>query len=290
MRSVSNVMAELRLAKEKYRPRYFSFPDDTFTTDKAWLKEFIGDYKRDIGRPFLCYTHPKFIDYERAALLKEGGCFWLNIGIQTASEDNRKKILKRVESNEEILKAARNCHKTGLRFSIDHIFDIPGEGEREYIEALSFYNKLRPSIINSFFLRYYPKTEIIDTALSVGMLKEEDVRSIEEGEYFIAATMSLGTGPGPARVKSLNGFVLLFSALPFLPPSLVDKIIARRWDLKLGSVPQIFSVLAKFIVRLGIGQWYLYTDEIKRQVFFAARNLRIKLGCYFFGKGNVNET
>ena len=280
IRGVENVMDELHMAKEKYKPKYFSFPDDTFTTDKAWLHNFIARYKKEINMPFLCYTHTRFINEEVAKLLKYGGCFWLNIGIQTASENNRRKILKRIESNEEIAQAARNCHKAKLNFSIDHIFNIPYEGPKEYLEALKFYNELRPTIINSFYLRYYPKAEIIDIAKEAGIIDEETVKLIESGRHLISATASIGTASqaGSSKKEKLyNSFIFLFSALPLIPKEMMDKIIDKGWYNSFSKIPVPLSILVKFIVRLRINQWYLYTDEIKRLIYFAFKNLEMKL-------------
>lgn len=280
IRSVENVMEELNIAKERYKPKYFSFPDDTFTTDKEWLREFIARYKKEINRPFLCYTHVRFLDEENAGLLKEGGCFWLNIGIQTASENNRRAILKRVESNAEIAQAAENCHKAGLEFSIDHIFGIPGEGEKEYVEALKFYNRLRPSVINSFYLRYYPKAEIVGIAKNAGILDDKAVEDINNGRHLISATASIGTGQQAdsyKKEKLYNSFVFLFSALPLIPKKIMDRVIDKGWYGSFSKVPVPLSILIKFIVRLRINQWYLYTDEIKRLIYFAFKNLELKL-------------
>lgn len=278
MRSVENVMDELNIANKKYKPKYFSFPDDTFTTNKQWLKDFVSRYKKDINKPFLCYTHVKFLTDKTAVLLKEAGCFWLNIGLQTTSQANRNKLLKRVETNEEVEKAAKSCHKAGLKFSIDHIFNIPYEGKKEYIEALKFYNKIRPSVINSFYLRYYPKTEIIGLAKEVGILDDQAEEKINQGKYSIAATMSIGNNSKEeVEEKKYNNFSFLFSALPLMSKKKIDKIInEKRYD-SYSRVPMLVSVLAKFIVRIKINQWYLYTDEIKRLFYYVFQNIGIKL-------------
>lgn len=286
-RSVENVMNELNIAKEKYNPRIFSFPDDTFTTNKTWLEKFIVRYKKEINKPFLCYTHTKFLTEEIARLLKYGECFWLNIGIQTASENNRRKLLKRIESNDEIEQAALNCHKAKLKFSIDHIFNIPYEGEDEYIEALKFYNTLRPSVINSFYLRYYPGVEIIEIAKEAGIIDEETVKSINTGRHRITATVNIGGNNQSEfynKENTYNNFLFLFSALPLIPKRLMAEIIEKKWYNLFSFYPVIFTVLIKFIVRLRIKQCYLYIDEIKRLIYHSLYCLRQKIKTYNFGK------
>ena len=120
-------------------------------------------------------THPKFINPQIARLLVKSGCYFLLFGIQSASENIRRQILNRHETNAEIAAAADCCHRAGLKFSIDHIFSIPKEGIKEYEQALSFYNQLRPDIINAYWLQYFPKTKIIQSALQEKILSSKDV-------------------------------------------------------------------------------------------------------------------
>ena len=110
-------------------------------------------------------THPSFLILDIAKLLKKSGCYFLLFGIQSASETVRKNILNRFESNAQIAQAAQNCHEAGLQFSIDHIFNIPTEGIKEYKQAVKFYYSLHPSVINAYWLQYFPKTEIVNIAL-----------------------------------------------------------------------------------------------------------------------------
>ncbi len=278
IRSVGNVMEELNMAIEKYRPKYFSFRDDIFTMNKAWLKEFIIRYKKEINRGFFCFTHSKFIDEEIAKLLKYGGCYWLNIGVQTVSENNRCKILNRIGTNEEISHAAMNCNKAGLRFSVDHIFNIPYEGEKEYIDALKFYNKLRPSSINSYYMKYYPKTEIIDTAKEAGIIDDDIVKDIEMGKYSMPFILGAGEASklkfyNKDKEKTYNNFIFLFSLLPLIPQRLMIKMIEKKWYNL--SFPMFFTLLIKLIVKLRDDREYLYI-AITRLTYFAFQNLKLK--------------
>lgn len=279
IRSVKSVIEELVWAKRKYpKLKMVGIPDDILPLNKEWMREFIGRYKKEINLPFLCYTHPRYIDEEIAWLLKEGGCFWLSMGLQTASEKNRIQLLKRVETNTEVRQAVKYCHQVGLKFSLDHIFGIPFEGKKEYIEGLKFYNELRPSWINVFWLVYFPKTEIIELGKKAGYIDEETEKEINEGKVSTCCTLKIGGEKDISRSKEgeFKNFALLYTLLPLIPRKLMNRIIEKKWYKKIPEVSGLVLFLAKFIVRIPIGQAYLYTSELKRTSWLALSVLKTK--------------
>ncbi len=277
VRSVGHSIKELIEADKKYNPRLYCFADDMITAYKDWFREFSIEYKKYINKPYVCYTHPKFLNEEIGRLMKESNCLWLNLGLQSASEKTRKEVLRRVENNDEIRRCADTCNRLGLRFSIDHIFDIPYEGEKEYVEAMNLYAEIHPTIINTFYLTYYPMTDIIDTAVKAGILKDQDRERIEEGEYFSVATFNISSKKeSKERIKTFNSYLLTFTLIPLLPRKLVKKIIDKEYYHHFKKVPGIFILFIKAILRIRIGQIYLYTGEVKRLIFNIYRNLKLK--------------
>lgn len=280
IRSVDSVIKELIWAKKKYpKLKMVGIPDDILPLDKKWMRDFISRYKKEIKLPFLCYSHPRYIDAEIAGLLKEGGCFWLNMGLQTTSEKNRIELLNRVETNDEVRKAVECCHKVGLKFSLDHIFGIPFEGEKEYIEGLKFYNELRPNLINIFWLVYFPKTEIIKLGKKAGYIDKKTEQEINEGKVSTCCTLKIGEDKEDVicpKEEEFKNFALLYTLLPLIPKGVMDKIIEKKWYKKVPEVSGLIFFLAKFIGRIPIGQIYLYTSEIKKTSWWALNVLKAK--------------
>ncbi|PIU02293.1 hypothetical protein COT66_00995 [Candidatus Shapirobacteria bacterium CG09_land_8_20_14_0_10_49_15] len=280
IRSVANVIQELVKAKRKYpRLKMISIPDDILPLNKPWLREFIKQYRRKIKLPFLCYTHPRYIDEEIARLLKEGGCFWLNMGLQTASEKNRLTLLHRVETNDEVREAVRCCHQVKLKFSLDHIFGIPFEGEKEYVEGLKFYNELRPSWINVFWLVYFPKTEIIKLGKKAGYINAAVEKQINEGQISTCCTLQIGSDTqdiSRTQQGEFKNFALLYTLLPLIPRKLMAQIIKKKWYRKIPDVSSGVFFLAKLVARLPIHQVYLYTSELTKTVWLAREVIRKK--------------
>ena len=280
-RTPQNLIDELIISKKTYHPKQITFADDVFVQDIEWLKIFTRLYRRKIKLPYTMLTHPRFITPEVAKLLADSGCFLLAFGIQSASEETRTKILKRFETNDQIRIAATSCHQAGLRFSIDHIFNIPGEALSQQEEALRFYNELRPSIINSYWLQYFPRTEIIKTALKYKIIKKNMVSDIENGRT--SSSMVVGFGGHDTFNPDLiyTNFQFLFMLLPILPSSLVNRIIAKKYYLLPFKPPIVLNISIKFLLNIFQKRGYVYLDMIKSMVFFSSRNLSLKLKYLF---------
>ncbi|MFA5357166.1 MAG: radical SAM protein [Candidatus Omnitrophota bacterium] len=279
-RSPQNVIDELEYARKTlpFKLKTISFFDDTFTYNTEWLREFSSLYKDKIGLPFHCTGYPSTIDSEKTRILKEAGCYRIGIGVQSASERIRKEVLDRPGSNEQIRRAANACKEAGLTFWFDHILNIPHETEDEEIEALKFYNEIRPSIINVFWLIYYPRTKIIDIARDAGILDKEMVDKINKGETSTAMVVGVGGEYSFAKERVFANIAFLLHLLPLLPQSWMDKIIRKK--IFLGPrfhPPLLLSIMIKILVRIKLGQaedslWFIRI--IFKRVF---ENIDIKL-------------
>lgn len=275
-RSPRNMLDELSWAKKRFSIRQITFVDDVFVQDIKWLSEFVPEYKNKIGLPYVVITHPLFVTEEIIKLLAGSGCYFLLFGIQSVSEKTRREVLKRYETNVDIEKAARICRGFELRFSVDHIFNIPGEGIREQEEALKFYNQIRPSIINSYWLQYFPKTEIVATAVKYGIIKEEIVENINKGLTSTSLVVGLGNKDSFSPDLAYANFQFFFMLLPILPKWLMDKIIKRKLYLLRFKPPIAVNIGIKFFINLVRGRGGVYLGIIKNMLYFARRNLYLK--------------
>ena len=276
-RSPENIIMELVLAKKKYSLKKVTFVDDIFVQDVKWLEKFVSAYKEEINLPYLMLTHPRFVTPKIAKLLVDSGCYLLCFGIQSASEKTRYETLNRFETNQEIENAAKNCHAVNLKFSIDHIFNIPGEGIKEQEEALVFYNQLRPTIINSYQLQYLPKTEIINKAIEKGVIKKSMIEEIEKG--LTSASLVFGFGDKDKFNPDLiyANFQFFFMLLPILPKTVMDWIIRKRFYLMRFKIPIVISFILKFSITLFKNRVGVYAGILKYILYFAKFNLFIKL-------------
>jgi hypothetical protein len=199
------------------------FGDDTLVQDKNWLFRFLEGYRRDIHKPFVCAIHPRSINEEVLKELKRSGCTDIEIGIQTINPKIRKEVLRRHESNEDIFKAMELIKRHKIRLIVDHIGGIPGETLKDYEEAVLTYKKYHPNFAAFFWLSYYPKTPILNTALNQGFLTDNDRKQIEQGKGLN------GQGGYGVVVQKYMGFELVFALIPILPAFLLRTIIKNKY-------------------------------------------------------------
>ena len=176
-RSVDSVIKELVEAKERWNFKEVVIIDDLFVQNKDWLKNFVSQYKKIANKslPYVTTVHPNVVDEEIVSLLKESGCREVDMGVQSANENTRSNILRRPGTNDDIEKAVQLLKSVGIYVYIDHIGGIPYEGENEQIEAVKFYNKIRPYWVSFYWLSYYPHSDIIGTAIEAKLLSLHDM-------------------------------------------------------------------------------------------------------------------
>jgi radical SAM superfamily enzyme YgiQ (UPF0313 family) len=223
-RTVENVIEELRQAQERHPFEMVFFLDDDFLSDREWLEEFLGLYKRDIGTIFRCIGSARHITRDVAVLLAEAGCKRIQIGVQTWNQELKRTLCHRYETNEQIINACEAVKRAGIYLDVDHIFGLPLHEEADYIEAVRQYARIRPNHINCFWMRYYPGTELVSIAQSYNLLSNQDVEAIEEGlerDYF--------KGGSVKEIRPLARVQALFTLIPFLGSRTVTMLLERGW-------------------------------------------------------------
>ena len=211
-RSVGSVISELKAAKKSWDFRRVSFCDDLFISDKAWLEDFGGVYRREIGLPFFCNIHPADADARAVELLKTAGATAVNMGVQTVSAEIRRECLGRPESTESAVNALRLLDRAGIFAYTNFIFGLPGQDEAELKRIAAFASANPAGFHDVNWLRYYPGTAILDNARRSGFVSEAGAAAVENGEF----TVPYGQGghtytPERARLRNM---VFLASLLP----------------------------------------------------------------------------
>lgn len=271
-RCVDSLMNELNFLMEKYKPKTFGFIDDVFTFNKRWLREFSPRYKKEIGKPFNCLSHPKVTDEEVVCLLKEAGCSLLILGVQTGVENIRKNLLNRPETNEDVLKAASVCKKYGLNFTFNHIANLPFEKEEHLKQAVKLYNEARPKAVDVYGLVYFPKTKIVESGIKAGILTKEDVKKIAEGQSVVYQV-----GFQKADFHNFyRQYSLLLSSIPILPRWMVNKIIEKPSLLSFfKKLPLILVPMVKVICSLKTQTAYLQLSFFNNVFYHFKRQLKL---------------
>lgn len=191
-RSPENIIEELMLAKEKYSPSFVVFVDECFGGNSGWTNKFLTLYKEKINIPFLASLHPNLVNSQLLDSMRDSNCWYVAMGVQSLNERSSREILKRNIRREKIDEAIEIVRSRGIILQCDHIFGIPGETEKDMIEALAFYNENRPSLVSVYWLTYYPKAQITKYAREIGILSDRNIENIEHGKMPLGIKKVLG--------------------------------------------------------------------------------------------------
>ncbi len=237
LRSVEHMIAELKIAKRRYHLHKIDFQDDVFATSKKWLQDFAYAYKQEINIPYNILTHPRYMDNEVAEWLKESGCEWVQMGVQSMDENFKKDNLMRYEKSDHVSRALEVMHRYGLKAKVDHMFGLPNEPVESQEVARVLYATHHPKRIQTFWTCFLPGTDMMKEAAQNGTLTQEQVTKINEGEdfYFFRNTDNV---KDKDLMEKYKAYEVIFRILPALPES---------WKLKL-NINHVQRI-PKFLVR-----------------------------------------
>ncbi len=243
-RSPGHVLKELALAKEKWNPDFVHFTDEVFNWDTAWLGDFLPRYKKEIGLPFSCFIYPDLLDAKTAGLLKEAGCFKVQLGVQTFDEGRRLETLKRPSLNAKIAGAIDLLRSAGIYTVCDSILGLPGDTKEDFEALAGFYAGHTPDQNEVFFLKYYPGTELTLKAAAEGLLKPEEAAAVDEGE----GPSGIISRPGADRPE-LNGFFKVLLTLPLIPAGLRKSFVKNQALIKFLPSNILLRIAARLLRR-----------------------------------------
>jgi len=222
-RSVGHFVAELKEAKRRYGIRYVDILDDIFTLDAEWMREFAREYRREVGVPFKCLSHVHFLDEERVRSLKDAGCLWVQMGVQSADEEYKKGNLRRNEKNSTVGRVLDLLHAAGISVKVDHMLGLPGETYVSQDKALAFYAE-HPGVrrVSTFWLSYLPGTEVVQQGLREGTISAAQVDEINHGsESFFHRETNVAD---PEVRRQYLAYEFLFRVLPMMPMGLRNRL------------------------------------------------------------------
>jgi len=202
-RSPDGVIDEILFFKKKGIVNRIRFEDEVFTLSEDWLGNLMEKYAAKISLPFWCQAYPLTITKEIVVLLKKGGCSDIALGIQSGSERIRRDIFNRKGTNLQYFEAISMLKEAGIRVNIHNIFGAPSETEDDLKQGYIFFSTAKADQISLFWLKFYPKTKIIDYAKQYKLLSVEDINNIEKGIGHLSWAIRLRKMPIYAKYELL---------------------------------------------------------------------------------------
>lgn len=283
IRGVEQLMLELRIAKNKYRPRWLYFNDDVFPSKQDWLREFASRYRQEIGLPFGINTHIMQINEKYVAELVRAGCASVDIGIQSVDMGVRECILNRKMDNKKISGAIGMLKSQNLYVYIDLMLGLPGESKDSLKQSLSAIREWKPDGIASLFLSYFPNTTLTDRAYASGIISEERMKEIRDP---VSGSRSFVSG-GDVGSKTLMCFAAYYQFALFLPGRLLDFLVESNFLKFLPSVfilrffAHFIGFVRRFVVYLFEKRLRCFRFSLRKEILFYLTYL----SRYIYGAG-----
>jgi len=151
-RSVANVMAELRLLKDTYKPNCIDITDGTFTYDREYLRTFCNimiDHELKIK--WRCTARYDNLDEGLLQLMKRANCSGLYFGLESGSD----RLLKAVSKNLTVAKireVSQMVHDSGIPSVTSVLLGLPDEGREDMAATLQLMKAIKTDIfdVNSY--------------------------------------------------------------------------------------------------------------------------------------------
>lgn len=175
-RSVDNVIKEIEECIQKYGVKSFSFLDDTFTYDAEWVARFCEEMvRKGLNKKvkWLCLTRIDNISLPLLKMMKQAGCYKIELGIESGSPRILKKIGKGI-SVEQIKKGFKYAKQAGLTTMAFVMVGFPFENEEDIILTEKLVKEVNPSFLQVSYATPYPGTYFYDYCKKNRLLKTDD--------------------------------------------------------------------------------------------------------------------
>lgn len=249
LRSVENVIKEIKLLIRIYGVRAIVFCDDNFGINNKWLLEFCSKVK-PLKLEWGCMTRvdSPILNKETLAQMKEAGCKSIGFGLESASE----KILKNMNKGVTLIqmkKAIDTVRKAGIRGDGSWMYGYPGETVGTAKETIKFcYDNNLPLWWG--YTTPYPETPLWDWAI-----KNKKIKPIEIEDYI-------------TKLGDVQEFTINLTDIP-------DEIFHRLWKYgrnKINKSPKI-----KFFRSLEYFKIYGLKGFISKITSYIFKNVKQKL-------------
>ncbi|NKB21811.1 MAG: hopanoid biosynthesis associated radical SAM protein HpnJ [Alphaproteobacteria bacterium] len=171
-RSVDNVAAEIKYARDNFPEiKEFFFDDDTLTDNRENVEALARELGK-LGITWSCNAKAN-VPYETLMIMKENGLRLLLVGYESGNQ----KVLNNIKKGILVTKAkqfTRDCHELGILIHGTFIVGLPGETRDTIEETIQYAQEIDPKTIQVSLPAAYPGTFLYKQATENGWLIAED--------------------------------------------------------------------------------------------------------------------
>ena len=177
--SIERALEEIDLLVRKYEVNSIMFHDLTFVVDRKRTESFCRALiERKYSLSWICQSRAQNADLELLKLMKEAGCEFIEVGIESGHKNQHKGHKKlAIDKTEEFI---RNCKAAGLGVSPGHLLGLPGDDEDKVRESVRFLKSKGLPFRLTHTVVPYPGTDNFEIGLKEGKIRDRDWKSIQK--------------------------------------------------------------------------------------------------------------
>jgi len=159
VRSVDNVMREIKKVYYDYKINDISFFDDIWGINKEWVREFCDKMiQENMMITWSCDARINTVDQETLLLMKKAGCWAIFYGVESLDQDILNAINKNVNVN-SIMQTLDWTKNAGIEIKANFMIGLPGstpEKDKATVKSICIIN---PDYVKFNIFTPYPDTE-----------------------------------------------------------------------------------------------------------------------------------
>jgi radical SAM superfamily enzyme YgiQ (UPF0313 family) len=203
-RSAKNIVAELKILKDKYKIDAFNLVDDTFVFNKQWVME-VCDLLLNAGLNLQwgCNSRANLVDEELFTKMKEAGLRKVFMGVESGSQRILDDIYQKGITLEQIKNSARILKKLKLKVQGYFMLGAPTETLQEVWSTIKLAVSLPIDEATFSVTTPLPGTNLWDKT------KEHIEKNVSEFDYYKTSVYSKKITLPEKRINRLKRIAFL---------------------------------------------------------------------------------
>lgn len=158
--SAQYTLAMIRHLEQRYAVKDLMFLDDNFLLNPDKVAEICDALIHDgDDLTWYCIGHAKFMTDDVLRKIREAGCWFIELGIESGC-DRILRLLKKNTSKAEIAAAVARARSAGLKVKGNFIFGLPTETRESLEETTAFALDIHLTHFQQNFLTIWPGCEL----------------------------------------------------------------------------------------------------------------------------------
>ncbi|MBE6885405.1 MAG: B12-binding domain-containing radical SAM protein [Ruminococcaceae bacterium] len=183
-RSPENAIHYLEVLLEKHPEiEVINFRDAIFNMYTDWFDEFIQMYTEKFALPFTCNLRLDCMTEDCVRRMKEAGCYLIDVGVESGDYDIRRKYLKRLMTDEQMINAFSLFRKYNITSLTYNIVGLPYENLHKALQTIKLNVTLNPHKAIPNIFTPYPMTILRQYAEEVGTILDRPYKGTEVTFY-----------------------------------------------------------------------------------------------------------